>query len=244
LLSFAFAAAASVAEWFFIAGLSAAMKKISPLCELCASSGAGGERQPRFGALTMTDLTGRIALVTGASRGIGRSVAVALAEAGADVAINYRQMEKMARSTKEQIVAQAKRALTVRADVSSSVEVTRMIRTVEDKLGPIDILVNNAGMANPKGLKDITEEDWDETMSINLKSAFLVTQAVLPGMRERGWGRIINITSGAAYTGGIIGPHYSASTAGMEGLTRAYAALRSKKASPSMQSPPPVSRPI
>ncbi len=177
----------------------------------------------------MTDLTGRIALVTGASRGIGRSVAVALAKAGADVAINYRQMEKKARSTREQIVTQAKRALTVRADVSSSVEVTRMIRTVEDKLGPIDILVNNAGMANPKGLEDITEEDWDETMSVNLKSAFLVTQAALPGMRERGWGRIINITSGAAYTGGIIGPHYSASKAGMEGLTRAYAALLVKE---------------
>ncbi len=177
----------------------------------------------------MADLTGRIALVTGASRGIGRSVAVALAEAGADVAINYRQMERKARSTKEQIVTQAKRAITVRADVSSSVEVTHMIRTVEDKLGPIDILVNNAGMANPKGLEDITEEDWDETMSVNLKSAFLVTQAVLPGMRERGWGRIINITSGAAYTGGIIGPHYSASKAGMEGLTRAYAALLVKE---------------
>ena len=183
----------------------------------------------------MADLTGRIALVTGASRGISRSVAVALAEAGADVAINYRQMERKARSTKEQIVAQAKRAITVRADVSSSGEVTRMLRTVENKLGPIDILANNAGMANPKNLEDITEEDWDETMSVNLKSAFLVTQAVLPGMRERGWGRVINITSGAAYTGGIIGPHYSASKAGMEGLTRAYAALRSKRASPSTQ---------
>jgi 3-oxoacyl-[acyl-carrier protein] reductase len=177
----------------------------------------------------MPDLTGRIALVTGASRGIGRAVAVALAEAGADVAINYRQMEKEARSTKEQIKTRTKRAVTVRADVSSRVEVTRMIRTVQNKLGPIDILINNAGMANPKGLEDITEEDWDETMSINLKSAFLVTQAVIPGMRERRWGRIINITSGAAYTGGIVGPHYSASKAGMEGFTRAYAALLVKE---------------
>ena len=99
-----------------------------------------------------------------------------------------------------------------------------MVRTVERELGPIDILVNNAGMANPKGIEDITEEDWDETISVNLKSAFLMIQAVLSGMRERRWGRIINITSGAAHTGGIIGPHYSASKAGMEGLTRAYAA--------------------
>jgi 3-oxoacyl-[acyl-carrier protein] reductase len=172
----------------------------------------------------MIDFEGRIALVTGASRGIGRAVAVALAKAGVDVAINYRRMEKEARSTAEQTLAVGQRAVTVQADVSSSVEVNRMVRTVERELGPIDILVNNAGMANPKGIEDITEEDWDETISVNLKSAFLMIQAVLSGMRERRWGRIINITSGAAHTGGIIGPHYSASKAGMEGLTRAYAA--------------------
>jgi 3-oxoacyl-[acyl-carrier protein] reductase len=172
----------------------------------------------------MTDLTGRIALVTGASRGIGRAVALALAEAGADVAINYRRMEMEARSTAAQILAGGRRAIMVQADVSSSAEVNRMVRTVEREIGGIDILVNNAGMANPKGLEDITEEDWDETISVNLKSAFLMIQAVLPGMRERRWGRIINISSGAAHTGGIIGPHYSASKAGIEGLTRAYAA--------------------
>ncbi len=171
----------------------------------------------------MTDLEGRIALVTGASRGIGRAVAVELARAGADVAINYRRMEKEAQSTAEQALAFGRRAITVQADVSSGAAVDRIVRTVERELGRIDILVNNAGMANPKGIDDITEADWDETLSVNLKSAFLTIQAVLPGMRERRWGRIINISSGAAHTGGIIGPHYSASKAGMEGLTRAYA---------------------
>ncbi|NQU15091.1 MAG: 3-oxoacyl-ACP reductase FabG [Desulfobacteraceae bacterium] len=172
----------------------------------------------------MADLTGRIALVTGASRGIGRAVAVALAKAGSDVAINYRRMEREARSTEEQALKSGRRAITVQADVSSSAEVNRMVRTVERELGGIDILVNNAGVANPKSLEDITEEDWDETISVNLKSAFLMIQRVVPGMRERRWGRIVNITSGAAHTGGIIGPHYNASKAGMEGLTRGYAA--------------------
>ena len=172
----------------------------------------------------MADLTGRIALVTGASRGIGRAVAVALAKAGSDVAINYRRMEREARLTEEQALAFGRRTITVQADVSSSAEVDPMVRTVEREFGGIDILVNNAGVANPKSLEDITEEDWDETISVNLKSAFLMIQRVLPGMRERRWGRIVNITSGAAHTGGIIGPHYNASKAGMEGLTRGYAA--------------------
>lgn len=171
----------------------------------------------------MVDLTGRIALVTGGSRGIGRAVAIALAQAGADVAVNYRLREQEARATVERIAQSGRRSITVQADVSSSAQVAGLIETVERELGGIDILVNNAGMANPKGIEDITEADWDETMTVNLKSAFLVIQAVLPGMRERGWGRIINMTSGAAYTGGIVGPHYTASKAGMEGLTRAYA---------------------
>ena len=171
----------------------------------------------------MVNLTGRIALVTGASRGIGRAVAVALAQAGADVAVNYRKMEKEAGITVEQIVAGGRRAIMAQADVSQSIEVNRMVQTVESKLGGVDILVNNAGIARIKTIEDITESDWDEAIDVNLKSAFIVTQAVVPGMRERGWGRIINISSGAAHTGGHVGPHYTASKAGMEGLTRGYA---------------------
>ena len=99
-----------------------------------------------------------------------------------------------------------------------------MVRTVEAQLGPIDILVNNAGIALIRGIDDLTEADFDQTISVNLKSAFLCTQAVLPHMRTQSWGRIVNISSGAARGAGGVGLHYNASKAGMEGLTRGYAA--------------------
>lgn len=171
----------------------------------------------------MTDLTGRIALVTGSSRGIGQGTALALARNGADIAVNYISQKEGARSTVERILALGRRAMAVQADVSISSEVGRMVQDIREELGEIDILVNNAAIARQRSIEEVTETDWDETIAINLKSAFLVTQAVLPNMRKRGWGRIINISSGAAHTGGIMGPHYSASKAGIEGLTRAYA---------------------
>ena len=171
----------------------------------------------------MADLKGRIALVTGASRGIGRGTAEALAEGGADVAVNYLVRDKEARTTVDKVLACGRRAIMVQADVSSSLEVSRMVETVQKELGEIDILVNNAGIAISKTPEDLSEADWDVTMAVNLKSAFLLIRAVLPGMRERRWGRIINISSGAAHTGGIIGPHYTASKAGIEGLSRDYA---------------------
>jgi 3-oxoacyl-[acyl-carrier protein] reductase len=171
----------------------------------------------------MTDLTGRVALVTGSSRGIGRAAALALADAGAHVAVNYRKREDEARKTMEQILGRGRRAVIVRADVSSAQAVSGAVEKTEEELGAIDILVNNAGIATKRTVEEITEQDWDETLTVNLKSTFLLTQAVVPGMRKQRWGRIINISSGAAYNGGIIGPHYTASKAGMEGLTRAYA---------------------
>lgn len=99
-----------------------------------------------------------------------------------------------------------------------------MVAAVTSRLGPIDILVNNAGVAVTRGVDDLTEADFDLTIAVNLKSVFLCMQAVLPGMRARTWGRIVNISSGAARGGGSIGPHYNASKAGIEGLTRGYAA--------------------
>ena len=101
------------------------------------------------------------------------------------------------------------------ADVSRSAAVDRLVAAIELDLGPVDILVNNAGIVSQKPLEDITEADWDEMMAANLKSAFLVTQQVLPAMRARNWGRIINISSVAAQTGGVTGPHYAASKAGL-----------------------------
>jgi 3-oxoacyl-[acyl-carrier protein] reductase len=104
--------------------------------------------------------------------------------------------------------------------VSVAAEVHRMVAQAEAQLGGIDILVNNAGVAYPRKLEEITEAEWDEVLMINLKSMFLVTQAVIRGMRQRKWGRIINLSSVAAQTGGAIGAHYAASKAGIIGLTR------------------------
>ena len=170
------------------------------------------------------DLAGKVALVTGASRGIGRAVALALARAGADVAVNFQHRATEALDTIESIHALGRRAIVAQADVSVGASVEAMLRAVEHSLGVVDILVNNAGIAIFHDLDALTEADFDRTIAVNLKSAFLCTQAVIPHMRERGWGRIVNITSGAARGAGGIGPHYNASKAGMEGLARGYAA--------------------
>lgn len=172
----------------------------------------------------MTSLEGRTALVTGGSRGIGRAVAISLAEAGAYVAVNYREKEAEAQAVAEAIRKAGGRAMTVRADVSQAADVQAMTAAVKQELGPIDILVNNAGIGLIRSVDDLTEEDFDLTIAVNLKSAFLCTQAVVPDMRAGKWGRIVNISSGAARGAGGIGPHYNASKAGMEGLTRGYAA--------------------
>ncbi len=173
---------------------------------------------------TKLDLKGRVALVTGGSRGIGAAVALALAEAGAAVAVNFRARADGADAVAAKIKAIGGRAMTVAADVSQAAAVTAMVEDVTKTLGPIDILVNNAGIAIVRRVADLTEAEFDQTIAVNLKSAFLCTQAVLPAMRARKWGRIVNISSGAARGAGSIGPHYNASKAGMEGLTRGYAA--------------------
>lgn len=174
------------------------------------------------------DLSGRVALVTGASRGIGRAVAFALASAGAAVVVNFRERAKEADDVVANIRASAGRAIAAQADVSLRQPIDAMLARIEAELGPVDILINNAGIAVVRGLDDLTENEFDQTIMVNLKSAFLCTSAVLPGMRARGWGRIVNISSGAARGAGAIGVHYNASKAGLEGLTRGYAARLAK----------------
>jgi 3-oxoacyl-[acyl-carrier protein] reductase len=175
------------------------------------------------------ELQGRAALVTGASRGIGRAIAVALAQAGADVAVNYRSCEQAAKETCAEIERLGRHVVAVAADVSVAAEVRRLVTTVEARLGSVTILVNNAGITRPQPIDAITEQDWDEIVAVNLKSMFLVTQQILPGMRAARWGRIINLSSVAAQLGGVVGPHYAASKAGVIGLTHSYAQLLAKE---------------
>jgi 3-oxoacyl-[acyl-carrier protein] reductase len=170
-----------------------------------------------------------IALVTGASRGIGKAIAVALAEAGADVAVNYRQQAEAADSVALNIRQLGRRCITVQADVSESREVDRLFEEVEKNLGAVNILVNNAGIASALSPSQVTQADWHETIRVNLTSVFLVTQRALPAMRAKRWGRIINLSSVAAQYGGVVGPHYSASKAGILGLTHSYASFLAKE---------------
>ncbi len=169
------------------------------------------------------DLSGRVALVTGGGRGIGAAVSKLLAEAGAAVAINYVSNEQAARDTMDAIAAAGGRAHVVQGDVARGADVDHMVAEVEGALGPVDVLVANAGAGKRLPIEETTEADFVDTLQNNLTSAFLCSQAVLPGMRERKWGRLIYVSSGAAYNGGRVGVHYSASKGGMEALARAYA---------------------
>jgi 3-oxoacyl-[acyl-carrier protein] reductase len=167
----------------------------------------------------------KTALITGASRGIGRATALALAQAGCDIAINYLRAENEAASVAASVEEIGQRSCVVQADVSQSEDVERLVATVERQFGAIDILVNNAGINLTKPFTELELSDWRKTIDVNLTSAFLASQAVIPGMRKRQWGRLIFISSTAAQTGGVIGPHYAASKAGMHGLMHSYASL-------------------
>ncbi|MBF0530968.1 MAG: 3-oxoacyl-ACP reductase FabG [Deltaproteobacteria bacterium] len=175
------------------------------------------------------NLTGKIALVTGGNRGIGLAIAVALAKSGVDLAVNYYRRENYAQQARSIIEQLGRRCLLVKADLSKASEIANMVAVVTEHLGEVNILVNNAGISEPQSLEKIDEALWDRVLDTNLKSAFLVTQAVLPAMRKNQWGRIINISSVAAQLGGVVGPHYAASKAGLIGLTHAYAALLAKE---------------
>jgi 3-oxoacyl-[acyl-carrier protein] reductase len=177
----------------------------------------------------MSDLRNRVALVTGGSRGIGRAIAIALARAGADVALSFHTRTADAEVTRAAIVAEGRRAAVVQADVSAPDNVAPMIDEARRALGEIDILVNNAGIIRPQPLDEISPRDWDELITTNLTSVFLATRLVVPHMRAQRWGRVINLSSVAAQLGGIVGPHYAASKAGLAGLTHSYAALLAKE---------------
>ena len=144
---------------------------------------------------------GRIALVTGASRGIGRAVALALAAEGADVAVNYAGSEKAAQEVAEAIRAMGRRALVVQADVSDAEAVQKMVAAVTSEFGRIDILVNNAGITRDGLLMRMKDEDWEAVLKTNLTGVYNCTKAVTKGMMKQRYGRIINMTSVVGVTG-------------------------------------------
>ena len=170
------------------------------------------------------DLTDKVAIITGSARGIGREIALKLAEVGADVAVN--DIEAAAESLEsvvKEIKALNRRSLAVTADVSSSADVNRLIETVIGEFGKIDILVNNAGVTRDQLLMKMTEEEWDTVLDIDLKSAFLCTKAVIRHMLKQRSGRIISIASVVGMVGNAGQANYASAKAGIIGFTRSIA---------------------
>jgi 3-oxoacyl-[acyl-carrier protein] reductase len=168
-------------------------------------------------------LEGRVALVTGASRGIGKAIALRLGEEGCDVAVNYHRSRAAAEEVVATIQGGGRRAMAVGADVASPDEVESMVRTVTEGLGPIDVLVNNAGIHQHLKSWEMVPEDWQRIIDVNLTGAYLASRLVGPRMAERGWGRIVNIGSVVAMSGTDHEAHYAASKAGLHGLTKSMA---------------------
>lgn len=171
----------------------------------------------------MADLDGKVALVTGASRGIGRGIAERLARDGASVAVNYRTDREGAESTVRTIVDAGGRAVAVAADVSVAAEVATLVETAVRELGGVHILVNNAGVTADTLTVRLSEEDWDRVVDTDLKAAFLTTKAALRPMMRQRWGRIINIASVVAISGNAGQAAYAAAKAGLVGLTKSVA---------------------
>ena len=170
-------------------------------------------------------LEGKVAIVTGGASGIGHATATALAECGAAVAINYHRNETGAELLREQINSNGGRAIAIQADVTRASEIAELVHRTNSELGPVDILVNNAGsLIERLKILDITEERWDQVMDLNLKSAFLCSKAVIPGMVERRSGSIINLSSIAGRNGGALGSmHYATAKGGLITFTKGLA---------------------
>lgn len=169
--------------------------------------------------ITSRFLAGRVALVTGGSRGIGRAICLRLAAHGADVAVQYRRQEKQARAVEAAINAAGCRAISVRKELDGEPACRDLVATVARDLGPVDILVNNAAVFTGAVIEELDEALWNETLTLNLSVPFYCMRACLPAMRKRGWGRIISVSSQAAALGSPGHAHYAAAKAGLLGLT-------------------------
>jgi 3-oxoacyl-[acyl-carrier protein] reductase len=167
---------------------------------------------------------GRVALVTGGSGGIGQAISLALATEGALVAVHYSRGREAAGKVVSQITEQGWRAVALGADLSSATAPGELVTATEQALGPIDLLVSNAGLGQRRTLEELTTAEFDQTLAVNLRAPFLLAQRILPQMRERGFGRSLFVSSVAGFTGGIVGPHYGSSKAGLHGLIHFLAA--------------------
>ena len=171
----------------------------------------------------MQDLKGKVALVTGASRGIGRHIALQLAQRGADVAINYRSRQHEGDEVAREIEATGVRALAFQADLSKMPEARSLVRQVQDEWGRIDILVNNAGITKDKSMKKLTDDDWNDVLDTNLGSVYATCSEVLKIMMDQKYGRIINITSFVGQAGNFGQANYAASKGGIIAFTKTLA---------------------
>jgi 3-oxoacyl-[acyl-carrier protein] reductase len=165
------------------------------------------------------DLNGRVALVTGGSGGIGAELSARLAAAGAAVAVHYASNRDAAERVAAGIIEGGGSSAAFGAGLREQDAPERLIETVEGDLGPVDVLAANAGLSRPGSYEDVDAAAFDETIAVNLRAPYLLARRVLPGMRGRGFGRILFTSSVAALTGGIVGPHYASSKAGLHGLT-------------------------
>jgi 3-oxoacyl-[acyl-carrier protein] reductase len=171
----------------------------------------------------MFDLTGRAALITGSSRGIGRAIALQLARQGASITVNYLRNEEAAKQVQETILSNGGQASIVQGDISVPEQAERVVDMARQAFGRLDVLVNNAGFNRDTLLLRMSVEDWDEVMAINLRGAFLCTKAALRHMLRQRWGRVINIGSVAGIAGNAGQANYAAAKAGLTGFTKAVA---------------------
>lgn len=175
------------------------------------------------GNAPLTDLRGRTVLLTGASGGIGRALTARCAQAGARLALVYGRSAASAAQAADAARAYGAEVVTLGADLADPAAADRLHDEVRTALGPVDVLISNAGLAIEKPWQQLTADDWNATLAVNLTAPFLLTQLVLPGMIDRGFGRVLYMSSVAGLTGGVIGPHYAASKAGLHGLVHFYA---------------------
>lgn len=172
----------------------------------------------------MNELAGKTAIVTGASRGLGKGIALVLAEQGANVVVNYHAAATCAQEVCAEVEALGAEALAVQADVGEAADVARLLAATKERFGRIDILVNNAGTTRAQDIFETTLEDWEFILKTNLTSCFLCSKAAMEAMRDQGSGRIVNISSMVGHRGALYGhTHYAATKSGMFGFTKTLA---------------------